>query len=338
MDLLTITCPSCQSQKFKRHTSYETKHNDQRYIYCCIDCKRCFSSTTNTFLAGIRKPVSLIVTVLKARTEGLGLNAACRTFNLAKNTLLNWERRFSEMKQTLLLYALLHTYLKLIIEGDEVYTKVNKNVPPDESLGWTIVLMDRASRFLWELECGRKDRKLFRKALRLLGKIVNQTQDLSLITDGERRYGNILFEICHELIRNGKRGRPRKTLQKGVKVRVKNKGSQAHKRGRKRPKYQAPCPEHPDTVQDIKESDIHANHCESLNSALRRRNSTFRRKTNTYAKSEKGLQRTLDVYWVVHNFVRSHFTTKQVPAVALGIINKGLSWQEILMVRMVMPA
>jgi len=88
------------------------------------------------------------VAVLKARTEGLGLNATCRTFNLAKNTLLNWERRFSAMKQTLLLYALLHTYLQLIIEGDEVYIRVNKNVPPDESLGWTIVLMDRASRFL----------------------------------------------------------------------------------------------------------------------------------------------------------------------------------------------
>lgn len=338
MALFTVTCPSCQCPEFKRHTNYETEYNGRKDIYCCTNCEAFFSSSANTFLAGIRKPVSLIMTVLKARTEGLGLNAACRTFNIAKNTLLNWERRFSALKQTLLLYALLHTYLQLIIEGDEVYTRVNKNVPPDESLGWTVVLMDRASRFLWQLECGRKDRKLFRKALRLLGKLVNKTQDISLITDGERRYGNILFEICHELVRNGKRGRPRKTLQKGVKVRVKNKGSQAHKRGRKRPKYQAPCPEHPGTVQNIKENDIHANHCEAFNSSLRRRNSTFRRKTNTYAKSKNGLQRTLDVYWVVHNFVRPHFTTKQVPAVALGIVDKPLSWQEILMVRMVMPA
>ncbi len=148
MALFTITCPSCQCQIIKRHTVYETKHNGRKDIYCCTNCKGFFSSSANTFIAGIRKPVSLIVAVLKARTEGLGLNATCRTFNLAKNTLLNWERRFSAMKQTLLLYALLHTYLQLIIEGDEVYIRVNKNVPPDESLGWTIVLMDRASRFL----------------------------------------------------------------------------------------------------------------------------------------------------------------------------------------------
>jgi len=64
----------------------------------------------------------------------MGVNAACRTFGISKNTVLDWERRFSSIKQTLLLYALLQIYLKLIIEGDELYTKVGKNVPPDESL------------------------------------------------------------------------------------------------------------------------------------------------------------------------------------------------------------
>jgi hypothetical protein len=36
--------------------------------------------------------------------------------------------------------------------------------------------------------------------------------------------------------------------------------------------------------------------------------------------------RTLDISWIVHNFIRKHFTIKQVPAVALGILEKGLSW------------
>ena len=332
MDFELTTCPFCKCQDLKRHTGYETINHGQRAIYYCHKCDEYFAPTTNTFMAKIRKPISMIIRVIKARTEGMGLNAACRTFDLAKNTILNWERRFIGIKQTLLLYALLHNYLQLIIEGDEVYTKVGKNVPPDESLGWTIVLIDRESRFLWELGCGKKNRQLFRKAIKILGNLINRTQDLSLITDGERRYGNILFEICHELIRNGKQGRPRKTLKKGVKVRLKNKGSQGHKRGPKRPKYQAPCPEHPDTEQDIANKDIHANHCEAFNSSLRRRNSTFRRKTNTYAKNEKGLQRTLDVYWVVHNFMRTHFTIKQVPAVALGILDKMLSWEELLMI------
>jgi hypothetical protein len=114
---------------------------------------------------------------------------------------------------------------------------------------------------------------------------------------------------------------------------MKNKGSQSHKRGRKRPKYKAPCPEHPQTMQNIENNDIHANHCEAFNSSLRRRNAAYRRKTNTYAKDEKSLQRTLDVYWVVHNFIRIHFTTKKVPAVVMGIIKEKLSWENIFMIR-----
>ena len=48
-------------------------------------------------------------------------------------------------------------------------------------------------------------------------------------------------------------------------------------------------------------------------------------KQNTYAKSETGLQRVLNLYWVIHNFVRVHFTTKEVPAVTLGVIESSLT-------------
>jgi hypothetical protein len=215
-------------------------------------------------MAGLKTPVSVIWQVVKARTEGMGLNAAARTFAKAKNTILAWERKFRDLHQVLFLYALVHEFLALVIEGDEAYTKVQKNVPPDQASGWTILLMDRASRFIWELDCGKKERKLFRQAITSLDKIARQTYDLSLFTDGERRYGNLLFEICHELVNNGQPGRPKKTFKKGVHVRLKNKGSQAHKKGRKRPKYQSPWREHPATARTIAETDIHANHAEAF--------------------------------------------------------------------------
>src|SRR5713101_4100001 len=84
-----------------------------------------------------------------------------------------------------------------------------------------MVLMDRASRLLWEMAGGRKDRKLFKHAMRLLCDVIQQTGDLTLLTDGERRYGSLLFELWSEALRTGKRGRPKKTLRKGVKVRLK---------------------------------------------------------------------------------------------------------------------
>jgi len=231
------------------------------------------------------------------------------------------------------LFALTHQFLQQLIEGDELYTRVHKNMAPDESQGWTIVLMDRATRFIWDMHCGRKERQLFKKAMGLLCQVIQQTGDLTLLTDGERRYGSLLFELCSEALRTGKRGRPKKTLRKGVKVRLKNKGSQKHKRGPKRLKYQAPYPEHPDTAQPLDTKEIHANHLEAFNTSLRRRCAAYRRRTNMYAKNTGRLQERLDVYWIVHNFVRVHFTTRQVPAVALGLLDHGFALHELFLIQ-----
>src|SRR5690348_11982841 len=146
--------------------------------------------------------------------------------------------------------------------------------------------------------------------------MARQTHDLRIFTDGERRYGNLLFAICYALGHNGKPGRPKKTCKRGGHGRSKHPGAQAHKKGRKRPPYQSPGKEHPATARIIAETHIHANHAEAFLSALRRTCATFRRKTKMSAKATTGLQRRLRVYWVVHNVLRVHFTTREVPAVA----------------------
>ena len=193
--------------------------------------------------------------------------------------------------------------------------------------------MDRAPRFLWDMHCGRKNRKLFRKAMRLLCQVIEHTGDLTLLTAGERRYGSLLFELCSQALRTGKRGRPRKTLPQGVKVRLKNKGPQRQKRGPQRPRYQAPYPEPPDTAQPVATTEMQAHHREACQTLLRRRCAAYRRRTNMYAKKTGRLPERLDVYGIVHNFVRVHFTTRQVPAVALGILDHGFALHEILLIQ-----
>ena len=309
---------------------YVIHGGEERQLYKCNDCNSCFSETKNTVLEGLKTPVFRIIMILNALSEGMGINAATRVFSVGKNSICRWQERLSSLQRTLMLYSLCHQFIQSIVEGDELYTKIGKNVPPGESEGWTIVLTERASRFIWASECGKRDERLFRKAMRILLKVIGKTDDLTLLTDGERRYGNILFEICYELLRTGKRGRPRKTLKKGVKVRLKNKGSQKKKPGPERKKYQAPKPEHPDTPQNIENSDIHANHAEGFNAALRRMCAAFRRKTNTYAKKAERLQERLNVIWIMHNFVRIHNTTKEVPAVSSGIIEERVTLEDIL--------
>jgi len=46
-------------------------------------------------------------------------------------------------------------------------------------------------------------------------------------------------------------------------------------------------------------------------------------------KEKAALQQRLEPHWVLHNFVRRHYTTNTLPAVALGIILAGLSWLQL---------
>ncbi len=85
---------------------------------------------------------------MNSLTDGTGINAVCRIFHVGKNTIYRWQFRLSGLKETLLIFSLCHQFLEQIIEGDEVYTKIKKNVEPVDSEGWTIILMERATRFI----------------------------------------------------------------------------------------------------------------------------------------------------------------------------------------------
>ena len=119
MELLRRQCPVCHSADIHYHAPYTTKNHGSRVMYTCATCPVSFSETKNTLLEGLKTPVSVIWHVLKARTEGMGLHAAARTFEKAKNTILAWERKFVDLQQVLFLYALVHEFLEVVIEGDE---------------------------------------------------------------------------------------------------------------------------------------------------------------------------------------------------------------------------
>lgn len=332
-DLFMQNCPDCHSADVKVNSTYKTKQNGERSLYACQTCGVSFSETYGSPISGLTTSLSEIIQVLKARMEGMGLNASGRVFGFTKKTILNWEKRFAALQETLFLYALVHDFLQLILEGDELYTKVKRNEHTSDSEGWTIVLMERANRFIWTLKCGRKDKRLFLEAIATLLELFDQSEAIALFTDGERRYSKLLFDICNESLRNGKRGKPPKVLPKELTVRLKNKSSKRRDSGGELKKVEMPRREHPETTYSPDESEVHANHVEAFNSSLRRYLSALHRRINTYAKSVSGLQRVLDIFWMVHNFVRPHFTTRTVPAVGMGIVENGLDWEEILQLR-----
>lgn len=116
----------------------------------------------------------------------------------------------------------------------------------------------------------------------------------------------------------------RKVWREGLEVAMKIKGSQ----GRKRVKWVKPDP----YTAISPTSEVHTNHHEALNSSIRRRCSAYRRRTNTYAKKVKGLQRTLNVLRLVHNWVRPHWGLAKgtTPAMAIGLYHRPVKMEALL--------
>jgi transposase-like protein len=125
-----LYCPECGCQQIEAHKSYPVKAGGVRQLYYCSECKGYFSETHNTPLANLKTPLSRIIEILQALNEGLGVNAVCRVFGVSKSSLYRWQQRLSDLKPTLVLYALCHQFLTLVVEGDELYTKVKKTFPP----------------------------------------------------------------------------------------------------------------------------------------------------------------------------------------------------------------
>ncbi len=209
------------------------------------------------------------------------------------------------------------------------FTRVwGKTFPPCESKGWTINFLERTSRFWLVAVAGKKDVALFEWATSEAWQWAKDCQFIRWFTDGERRYAKLLWLKASVYLKAKEYSKAfghRKVWQEGLEVAMKVKASQ----GRQRIKWIKP--EHPYTAISLK-SQVPANHNEAHNSALRRRCSAYRRRQNLYAKRVEGLQRTLSMQRLVHNWVQPHWglTKGSTPAMAMGFYNRPVKMEELL--------
>jgi len=113
--------------------------------------------------------------------------------------------------------------------------------------------------------------------------------------------------------------------REGLEVAMKVKGSPGRQRS------ESVKPEHPYTAISPK-SEVHANHNQAHNSAMRRRCSTYRRRQNLDAKDVAGLQRALTVQRLVHNWVRPDWGLAKAttPAIAIELFHRPVKMEEFL--------
>jgi len=99
MTLTRMRCPYCDGKNVEAQRTYTIHCGAPRTLYYCASCVRTFSETCHTPIAPLKTPIALVVEVLAALTEGVGINAATRLYGVSKNSIYRWQERLSGLKK-----------------------------------------------------------------------------------------------------------------------------------------------------------------------------------------------------------------------------------------------
>ena len=99
MTLPQRRCPYCDGKNVAEQRLYPIQCGAPRTMDHCSCCERAFSETRHTPLAHLKTPIALVVQVLAALTEGVGINAATRLYGVSKNSIYRWQERLSGLKK-----------------------------------------------------------------------------------------------------------------------------------------------------------------------------------------------------------------------------------------------
>lgn len=123
-----MKCPHCQSEKVvKNGRDY---HQDGKAIqnYLCKGCGKRFNERTGTAMSRLRTPANIVSYALKMRTEGMGIRASGRILEKSHTSIMRWEQKLANQAEQWSPEAPVGG--DVTIEGDEIYTRVGENLPP----------------------------------------------------------------------------------------------------------------------------------------------------------------------------------------------------------------
>ena len=95
MTLTLRRCPYCHGTSIEAQRTSTIQCGAPRTLDHCAPCARSFSATRHTPIPQLKTPIALVVQVLAALTEGVGINAATRLYGVSKNSIYRWQERLS---------------------------------------------------------------------------------------------------------------------------------------------------------------------------------------------------------------------------------------------------
>jgi transposase-like protein len=123
-----MNCPECDSEAIVKNGKIHLQDQTPLQKYLCKACGKQFNERTGTAMARLRTSVQVVSLALNVRTEGMGVRATGRCFGKSHSTILRWEERLAAQIPQWSPPA--PDQGDVTIEGDEVYTRVGENLPP----------------------------------------------------------------------------------------------------------------------------------------------------------------------------------------------------------------
>jgi transposase-like protein len=70
-----MRCPHCQNERTVRNGTGQSSSQTTQQRYLCRECGKRFNERTNTPMARLRTPSTIVSAAINVRTEGLGVRA-----------------------------------------------------------------------------------------------------------------------------------------------------------------------------------------------------------------------------------------------------------------------
>lgn len=122
-----MNCVYCESERVVKNGKDQASGQIIQ-TYLCKDCGRRFNERSGTPMARLRTSPETIALAMKVRSEGLGIRATGRVLEKSAGSIVTWEKRLSAQLRNWSPPA--PEGSEVLLEGDEVYTRVGENLPP----------------------------------------------------------------------------------------------------------------------------------------------------------------------------------------------------------------
>jgi len=259
-------------------------------------------------------PVSRRSLVLQCLTEGNSIRATSRLTGASKTTVLKFVAEFGEFSEH---YQDKH--LRNLpctnIQMDEIWSfcgckEKNRETAKNPQQGdvWTWTSMCRDTKLMPSWIVGERSQQAANDLAEDLAKrLLNRPQ---IATDGHRSYQQAIVRAFDDRADYGKVTKNYEKSKGGYEIVVSVDRTAV-----------LGNPEH---------SKICTSHVERANLSMRMGMRRFTRLTNAFSKKMENHSAQIAIYFFVYNFIKKHSAIKTAPAVAAGIMDKPMTFEEAI--------